>query len=110
MTRGDACETAPPRECVRLAWCHLQFKTNNFKERYSMHPRLTRAVAVVAASAMTLLPTYPAYAQQSGGSPTETPIKHVLVIFQENVSVDHSFGDFSHPFNLPRESPLPPTE
>src|SRR6266403_3616480 len=61
-----------------------------------MHPRLTRAVAVVAASAMTLLPTYPAYAQQSGGSSTKTPIKHVVVIFQENVSFDHYFGTYPH--------------
>ncbi len=61
-----------------------------------MHPRLTRAAAVVAASAMTLLPTYPAYAQQSGGSFTKTPIKHVVVIFQENVSFDHYFGTYPH--------------
>src|SRR6266436_4471952 len=64
-----------------------------------MHPRLTRAVAVVAASAMTLLPTYPAYAQQSGGSSTKTPIKHVVVIFQENVSFDHYFGTYPHATN-----------
>src|SRR6266403_1610127 len=71
-----------------------------------MHPRLTRAVAVVAASAMTLLPTYPAYAQQSGGSSTKTPIKHVVVIFQENVSFDHYFGTYPHAFNLPSETPF----
>src|SRR5260370_1064493 len=71
-----------------------------------MHPRLTRAVAVVAASAMTLLPTYPAYAQQSGGSSTKTPIKHVVVIFQENVSFDHYFGTYPHAFNLPGETPF----
>ncbi len=71
-----------------------------------MHPRLTRAVAVVAASAMTLLPTYPAYAQQSGGSSTKTPLKHVVVIFQENVSFDHYFGTYPHAFNLPSETPF----
>ena len=71
-----------------------------------MHPRLTRAVAIVAASAMTLLPTYPAYAQQSGGSSTKTPIKHVVVIFQENVSFDHYFGTYPYAFNLPGETPL----
>ena len=71
-----------------------------------MHPRLTRAVAIVAASAMTLLPTYPAYAQQSGGSSTKTPIKHVVVIFQENVSFDHYFGTYPHAFNLPGETPF----
>src|SRR5712691_10138608 len=71
-----------------------------------MHPRLTRAAAVLAASAMTLLPTYPAFAQQSGGSSTKTPIKHVVVIFQENVSFDHYFGTYPHAFNLPSETPF----
>ncbi len=71
-----------------------------------MHPRLTRAVAFVAASAMTLLPTYPACAQQSGVSSTKTPIKHVVVIFQENVSFDHYFGTYPHAFDLPGETPF----
>jgi len=61
-----------------------------------MHHRLTRAVAVVAASAMTLLPVYPASAQSQDGSSTKTPIKHVVVIFQENVSFDHYFGTYPH--------------
>ena len=29
-----------------------------------------------------------------GGSGTSTPIKHVVVIFQENVSFDHYFGTY----------------
>jgi len=57
-----------------------------------MHHRLTRAVAVVAASAMTLLPVYPASAQSQDGSSTKTPIKHVVVIFQENVSFRVIYG------------------
>src|SRR6202011_4324867 len=35
-------------------------------------------------------------AEESDGSKTATPIKHVVVIFQENVSFDHYFG--SYPF------------
>ena len=61
-----------------------------------MHQRLSRAVAAVAASAMTLLPVYPASAQSQDGSSTKTPIKHVVVIFQENVSFDHYFGTYPH--------------
>jgi phospholipase C len=61
-----------------------------------MYHRLTRAAAVVAASAMTLLPVYPASAQSQDGSSTKTPIKHVVVIFQENVSFDHYFGTYPH--------------
>src|SRR5437899_13040578 len=64
-----------------------------------MHHCLTKALAVVAASAMTLLPVYPAYAQQSGGSSTRTPIKHVVVIFQENVSFDHYFATYPKALN-----------
>ncbi len=72
-----------------------------------MHHRLTRAMAVVAASAMTLLPVYPAFAQKDrDDSSTKTPIKHVVVIFQENVSFDHYFGTYPHAFNLPGEIPF----
>ncbi len=71
-----------------------------------MHHFLTRAMAVVAASVMTLLPVYAASAQGNGGSSTKTPIKHVVVIFQENVSFDHYFGTYPHAFNLPGETPF----
>ena len=61
-----------------------------------MHHRLTRAIAVAAASAITLLPVYPLSAQSQDSSSTTTPIKHVVVIFQENVSFDHYFGTYPH--------------
>ncbi|WP_422919637.1 phospholipase C [Rhizosaccharibacter radicis] len=34
-----------------------------------------------------------------GGAPTRTPIKHVVVIFQENVSFDHYFGTYPEAAN-----------
>lgn len=34
---------------------------------------------------------------------TTTPIKHVVVIFGENVSFDHYFGTYPHVANLPGE-------
>ncbi len=71
-----------------------------------MHQCITKAMAVVAASVMTLLPVYAASAQGSSGSSTKTPIKHVVVIFQENVSFDHYFGTYPHAFNLPGETPF----
>jgi phospholipase C len=40
---------------------------------------------------LTVLGTMPAYANSSF-SRTATPIKHLVVIFQENVSFDHYFG------------------
>jgi phospholipase C len=35
---------------------------------------------------------------------TATPIKHLVVIFQENVSYDHYFGTYPHALNLPGET------
>jgi phospholipase C len=69
-----------------------------------MHHCLTRALAVLAASAVTFLPVYPASAEDKDGSSTKTPIKHVVVIFQENVSFDHYFGTYPNAFNLQGET------
>src|SRR6202040_3334573 len=62
-------------------------------------------VAALAAFATALLPVTPAYAGPHD-FPTKTPIKHVVVIFQENVSFDHYFGTYPHAFNLPGETPF----
>src|SRR5436309_4381324 len=99
MRRKTGCddfESAPPRERVRPWYFNLRFKTENSKERFSMHQCFTKALAVVAASAMTFLPVCPASAEDKDGSSTKTPIKHVVVIFQENVSFDHYFGTYPH--------------
>ena len=37
---------------------------------------------------------------------TATPIKHVVVIFQENVSFDHYFGTYPKALNLAGETPF----
>ena len=52
--------------------------------------RLSRRVALAATSALALVASQvPAIA-----APTATPIKHLVVIFQENVSFDHYFGSY----------------
>jgi phospholipase C len=33
--------------------------------------------------------------------PTKTPIKHLVVIFDENISFDHYFGTYPNALNLP---------
>src|SRR5665213_284411 len=53
--------------------------------------------------AALLLVALPAGAQTQ---PTVTPIKHVIVLFQENVSFDHYFGTYPHALNLPGERPF----
>jgi phospholipase C len=39
--------------------------------------------------------------------PTATPIKHVVVIFGENISYDHYFGTYPNAANLTGETPWP---
>lgn len=63
--------------------------------RRSEAPR--RFLAVVMAY-LTVLGTMPAYANSSL-SRTATPIKHLVVIFQENVSFDHYFGTYPNAAN-----------
>ncbi|HEY3852481.1 MAG TPA: alkaline phosphatase family protein [Steroidobacteraceae bacterium] len=54
--------------------------------------------ALIAAAVLS-----PAFALPGGGStgnsPTATPIKHLVVIFQENVSFDHYFATYPHAAN-----------
>jgi phospholipase C len=50
-----------------------------------------RGLAAIAASAIALTPAAPAFAD---GASTATPIKHLVIIFQENVSFDHYFGTY----------------
>jgi phospholipase C len=37
---------------------------------------------------------------------TATPIKHLVVIFQENISYDHYFGTYPNSMNLAGETPF----
>ena len=48
---------------------------------------VTGALTMAAAGAL-------ADDDHAGGFPTATPIKHLVVIFQENVSFDHYFGTY----------------
>src|SRR5438874_8650615 len=57
------------------------------------------AVALLSLAARTA-------AADAGGrddSGTQTPIKHLVVIFQENVSFDHYFATYPHALNPPGE-------
>src|SRR5262249_48191599 len=64
------------------------------------------AVAALATGGLVLATQWsPATARIPSSSPqvassTTTPIKHVVVIFDENVSYDHSFGTYPKALNL----------
>src|ERR1700689_4652157 len=62
------------------------------------------AAVLLAANLATVAPG-PAFANGQGnsGGTTSTPIKHVVVIFQENVSFDHYFASYPHAANLGEE-------
>src|SRR5262249_10484986 len=64
-------------------------------------PVLRRIVALSCAAAL-LCPTTLAGAEELEHS-TATPIKHVVVIFQENVSFDHYFATYPNAKNPPGE-------
>jgi phospholipase C len=63
---------------------------------------LTAAITAVAATADDRDSDDRAY--------TTTPIKHLVVIFQENVSFDHYFGTYPNALNLPGETPFKPSK
>jgi phospholipase C len=63
-------------------------------------------VAVTAAIALAIEATT-GYSQQTpardASNETRTPIKHLVVIFDENISFDHYFGTYPFALNLPGE-------
>jgi phospholipase C len=68
-------------------------------------------VKLAALAASTILTTYmgaPGFAGSSSSPPsTQTPIKHVVVIFGENISFDHYFGTYPFAEN-PKIKPAEP--
>ena len=57
-----------------------------------------KAAAVLAATLVAFW--LPGFAQ------TATPIQHIVVIFDENISFDHYFGTYPNALNPPHETPF----
>jgi phospholipase C len=69
-----------------------------------MHHRVTQGMASVLAAAISLAPASPAFADNNKkNGDTTTPIKHLVVIFGENVSFDHYFATYPNADNPPGE-------
>jgi phospholipase C len=62
-----------------------------------MHHWFAKGLATLTAAAITMLPVSSAFAHDGDGD--GTPIKHLVVIFQENVSFDHYFGTYPNATN-----------
>src|SRR5579871_5361175 len=76
---------------------HL-FKGNSMTDKHRSSWRRTLA----ALGASTILATgfaMPSIARDSDDFPGKTPIKHVVIIFDENRSFDHYFGTYPHAAN-----------
>lgn len=63
-------------------------------------------VAAAAAPAGAVAPASAGDAGPQDSVPTATPIKHLVVIFQENVSFDHYFATYPKATNPPGEPPF----
>jgi phospholipase C len=66
------------------------------QKTFSSVRNLSAARALVLLLATTILCCLPQYARAQVLKGSVTPIKHVVVIFQENVSFDHYFGTYPH--------------
>ena len=66
--------------------------------------RIILALLISANLVMTMPQTL--FAGPGSGLKTTTPIKYVVVIFQENESFDHYFGTYPQASNPPKESPF----
>ena len=64
-------------------------------------------VGLIAAGAIAAGLTV-ADASEPGDGATTTPIKHVVVLFQENTSFDHVFGTYPNAVNAPGDIPFTP--
>jgi len=65
-----------------------------------------RAVAAVTGVAFVLLQLGTMSVVAHAAPPTVTPIKHLVVIFQENISFDHYFATYPNAANLQGEPPF----
>lgn len=70
-------------------------------------PRRLLPALVAVATAACGAPAA-ASADPAESLPTTTPIKHLIVLFQENQSFDHYFGTYPNAANLPGEIPFTP--
>src|SRR5713101_2526048 len=94
--------------------------SQSMEEKMRINRKVRRTIAGLAALAVSVGPIAPAMADPAGQDaatstlanaralaapvfPTTTPIKHLVVIFQENISFDHYFGTYPNAENTKGE-------
>jgi hypothetical protein len=99
-----------PTSCVLLSTATVRLRAwSSFEKGSSMHRTATRtllATAAMVAAGGTALASGVGTAASAHGpaADTTTPINHVVVIFQENVSFDHYFGTYPNAANTGGQS------
>jgi phospholipase C len=75
-----------------------------------MHRSISRSLCAIALGAGLLasLAVKQALADEADGFSTTTPIKHLVIIFQENETFDHYFGTYPNAANPPGEPEFHP--
>ena len=75
-----------------------------------MHRSISRSLCAIALAVGLLasLSVTQAIADEADGFPTTTPIKHLVIIFQENETFDHYFGTYPNAANPPGEPEFRP--
>src|ERR1700733_12552718 len=76
---------------------------------YRTISRLLCAIALVIGPVVTFLATR-AVADEADHFSTTTPIKHLVIIFQENETFDHYFGTYPFATNPPGEPKFLPAD
>jgi phospholipase C len=72
------------------------------------HPVISGCLA--AAFAVATATALAANGDRDDRGSTATPIKHLVIIFQENISYDHYFGTYPNAQNNPGETPFKPSK
>jgi phospholipase C len=70
-----------------------------------MHRSISRSLCAIAlvVGLFASLAVKQAFADEADRFPTTTPIKHLVIIFQENETFDHYFGTYPDAANPPGE-------
>jgi phospholipase C len=94
--------TSPDYAAQRFCWPCPVNESNSWRILKDMR----RVFAILLAGVLlnpAIIGAVPQH-QSSGG--TATPIKHLVIIFGENISFDHYFGSYPKALNLPGENPF----
>src|ERR1700704_4297467 len=105
--------TVPLIACLHVTGRYTHPSSSFFFHNEAIPMRWPTARGLVSALALAIAGTSAVADDQHGRDSddihhvrTATPIKHAIVIFQENVSFDHYFGTYPKALNLSGETPF----